>query len=257
MKYKIKCKNCCKLTLNNKFCSNSCRFKYWKKYKIGAFYDKSSWNKGLTKDTDIRVKKAGRNISKALEGRKLSEEHKQNVSKGSLGKSKSEEAKQHMRKSRSEKAKQNMRKSKSEKHKQHMRDNAKININYGMKNKNHSKETKQNMRISAIKYIKETCGGIRPNIGRNEKHFLDEIELSNNIKIRRDKWTCGYKLDGYCEELNLAIEVDEKVHFDFDGNLRPKDIERQKSIEQKLGCKFLRIRDSDLFSDNTKKIRKI
>ncbi|GAF89768.1 unnamed protein product, partial [marine sediment metagenome] len=35
----------------------------------------------------------------------------------------------------------------------------------------------------------------------------------------------------------------EKRHFDFDGNLKERDIERQKEIEETLNCQFLRIKD--------------
>ena len=42
---------------------------------------KPVWNKGLTRDTDERVKK----ISESLMGKKLSKKHRENVSKGHMG----------------------------------------------------------------------------------------------------------------------------------------------------------------------------
>ena len=63
------------------------------------------------------------------------------------------------------------------------------------------------------------------------------------INIRRQYFTNYGLLDGYIPELNLAIEIDEKHHFDRKGNLKEKDIERQKNIEKELYCKFLRIKD--------------
>lgn len=46
MKTKMRCKQCKKVFSyynstypNRKFCSNNCKFKYWKKHKIGAFYN--------------------------------------------------------------------------------------------------------------------------------------------------------------------------------------------------------------------------
>lgn len=41
---------------------------------------------------------------------------------------------------------------------------------------------------------------------------------------------------------NVVLEVDEKHHFDVNGNLKKKDVIRQKEIENFLKCKFLRIK---------------
>jgi len=53
----------------------------------------------------------------------------------------------------------------------------------------------------------------------------------------------GCWLDGYDKVNNVAYEYDEKYHFDKDGNLKEKDIKRQKEIEKILKCKFIRIKD--------------
>ena len=52
----------------------------------------------------------------------------------------------------------------------------------------------------------------------------------------------GYFLDGYDKELNIAFEYDEKRHYSDPVNniLSERDIERQTSIINKLGCKFYR-----------------
>jgi hypothetical protein len=52
----------------------------------------------------------------------------------------------------------------------------------------------------------------------------------------------GYYLDGYDVNKKVAIEIDESHHFDKNGKLGKKDIERQTKIEEFLGCKFIRIR---------------
>jgi hypothetical protein len=51
----------------------------------------------------------------------------------------------------------------------------------------------------------------------------------------------GYWVDGYDKEKNTILEVDEKQYFDFNGNLKEKDIRRQKEIEEYLKCKFIRL----------------
>lgn len=54
----------------------------------------------------------------------------------------------------------------------------------------------------------------------------------------------GYWLDGYDKKNNVAYEYDEKWHF-VGGRLKESDIKRQKEIEEKLKCKFIRIKDGE------------
>lgn len=51
----------------------------------------------------------------------------------------------------------------------------------------------------------------------------------------------GYWVDGYDKEKNIVLEVDEPHHFDIYGNLKRRDVERQKEIEKFLHCRFIRI----------------
>ena len=48
----------------------------------------------------------------------------------------------------------------------------------------------------------------------------------------------GYRIDAYFLKHKLAIEVDEKGHQSTDFEY---EIERQKALEKKLNCKFIRI----------------
>lgn len=105
-----------------------------------------------------------------------------------------------------------------------------------------SLETRRKIRKHRIEEIKKN--GYISQIGKNEKQYLDEIELSLGYKIIRQFLICDYFVDGYIPELNLVIEIDEKHHFDIDGNRKLKDIQRQKDIEKELNCKFIRINDN-------------
>jgi hypothetical protein len=51
----------------------------------------------------------------------------------------------------------------------------------------------------------------------------------------------GYWVDGYDKENNTVYEWDEKSHY-INGELREKDLIRQKEIKAFLNCKFIRIR---------------
>ena len=64
-------------------------------------------------------------------------------------------------------------------------------------------------------------------------------------KIQVDNNGCKYilcRIDIYFSECSLAIEIDEKGHTDRDLSFEEK---RQKVLEKKLGCKFIRINTSN------------
>ncbi len=98
-------------------------------------------------------------------------------------------------------------------------------------------EIKKKIRTSTFEYIKKKRDILWPCIGHNEKEILDKLEQEIGFKIIRQYECEGYFIDGYIPEINIAIEVDERPKN------KPKDIEREKEIKQKLNCKFLRIRD--------------
>ena len=63
-------------------------------------------------------------------------------------------------------------------------------------------------------------------------------------KIQTDKNECEYILfrtDIYFTEYFLAVKIDEKVHTDRDLIFQEK---RQKALEKKLNCEFIRINTS-------------
>ena len=105
--------------------------------------------------------------------------------------------------------------------------------------------TKEKLRKIQIKVIEEKYGlkpnGLCPNIGKYETQILDNLEKCFNYPILRQYRVAGYFLDGYCPALNLAIEVDEKYHKKPEQ--LQKDNYRQKMIENKLNCRFLRMGD--------------
>jgi len=173
------------------------------------------WNKGLTKQTDIRVL--------------------QN-SNSRIGQKRTSEAKLKMSNTRKKLFKEGKLKPiKYWLNKKNIKQNEK------MKGRKLSINHKQKLRETRIKYIKNVVYIKFPCIGKHEKQILDEIELSNNIKIIRQFLIIGYWLDGYCKKLNIAFEIDEKFHK----NKPEKDKEREKNIKKELNCQFIRIADYD------------
>ncbi len=107
------------------------------------------------------------------------------------------------------------------------------------KGKKMSDKQKRKIRISAFEYVKKIHNILWPCIGKNEKRILDKLEQELDVKIIRQYKCEGYFVDGYIEEINVVIEVDERP------KIKDKDIERERIIKNKLNCKFVRINDFD------------
>ena len=72
-----------------------------------------------------------------------------------------------------------------------------------------------------------------------EQSILTKIKDSfSTEKIIFQHFILGYRIDAYLLKHKLAIEVDERGHNDRDLEY---EIERQKSLEKELDCKFIRI----------------
>lgn len=174
-------------------------------------------------------------------GKKFSEEHRINIGKANKGKCKGRIP---WNKGKNywvgrEHPKGMLGKHHSEAHNKIISDKMKGKAVPWLTGKHLSKEHKEKLRLLAFEYAKKVCGIICPRMGHNEKKILDKLEIELKYKILRQYKCEGYFIDGYIPELNLAIEIDEIPKN------REKDIERQRIIEQKLNCKFMRINDFD------------
>jgi len=111
-----------------------------------------------------------------------------------------------------------------------------------------------NMRLSAIKRISKLKqeGKILTYPNRS----IGEIDCYNKIKqmlpqyhVLENKEIFGYFVDIYIEELNVAIEFDERHHFKYNTSgvliLSDRDIKRQKEIQNCISCDFFRITEMD------------
>ncbi len=100
-------------------------------------------------------------------------------------------------------------------------------------------EVRKKMRNSMIKHIIKYKGNFRPNIGKNEKHILDNIEKEIKLEIIRQYHikSLDYFVDGYCIHTNTVYEIDERP------KKNERDIRREKEIKEELNCIFIRIKD--------------
>ena len=124
------------------------------------------------------------------------------------------------------------------------------NMSNKTKNRVLSDEHIRKLRLARIKNIKYLNNGkILPNFNSIGCKILDKISKEKNVHIRHAMNggefhinELGYWVDGYDKINNVVYEIDEKRHFDFDGNLKEKDIKRQTQIQEHLGCQFIRIK---------------
>ena len=98
--------------------------------------------------------------------------------------------------------------------------------------------------------VKSKIGTIFVNEKILEKYSVKIYEIDSYFyehykeKIQTDKNDCKYilfRIDIYFTEYFLAVEIDEKGHTDRDLIFEEK---RQKALEKKLNCKFIRINTS-------------
>lgn len=121
------------------------------------------------------------------------------------------------------------------------------NSRYGIKL---SSETRRKIRLGNIKDLKNKLGQIFPNYNKNACKIIDEYGKRNGYNFQHAEnggeffiKELGYWVDGYDQEKNVVIEVDELFHFDIDGNLKERDVVRQKEIKNHLNCEFIRIKN--------------
>jgi len=118
--------------------------------------------------------------------------------------------------------------------------NIKRKISKACTNRKFSDGTRKLLRERAIKRIEKQKFydyPLIPCMGKNEKQIIDNFEKEIGYKILRQYQIEGYFIDGYCKELNLAIEVDEDYHK----KQKEKDAKRENIIKKVLNCEFVRI----------------
>jgi len=192
---------------------------------------KVAWNKGLTKDTDIRMEK----LSLALKGHKLSEETKKKIFKKQKGM---------------------IKKPCSLERKRKIKENAKVNPNYGMKGKKHKRET-----IIKIKRfrVKQTFPLKDTKIEVKVQNFLKQLKMTffthQYMKIKH-----GYQCDIF---IPTQKGINQKIIIECDGcywhgckicskklnNLQKEQIEEDRLRTKELiekGFRIIRLWEHDI-----------
>lgn len=101
----------------------------------------------------------------------------------------------------------------------------------------HKEETKKKMRLVAIKRIERHYGICHPNFNLEAceffKSFDKEHQTQGQYATNGGEYfikELGYFVDYFNRKMRLIQEWDEKKHYDMNGNLKEKDVKRQKEI---------------------------
>lgn len=245
-------------------CGNNVYHKNYNSLRMAVLYKKQCWNCRNKKQTIT-----SKGSSNPMFGKHHSEKTRQKLREANLNKKASPESIEKMKKSLTG-LKRNLETRKLQSENQ-MGDN---NSFYGKK---HTSQTKS---IISYKISEKNRGVNNPFYGKTHTEFtriklrkncLDRIKITgkfpayNNIACDffsflnkelainglyalnegGEKEIIGYSVDYYDIGLNLIIEWDERRHYNINGSLRKKDIERQGNILSSFNYNFYRIIEKD------------
>jgi hypothetical protein len=102
-----------------------------------------------------------------------------------------------------------------------------------------SEEKKNKIRLARIKSLELNYGQIWPNYNPRACEYFREFDIVNGTKGQYAMYgggeyqvkELGYFVDYFNADLNLIMEYDEPHHYDDQGNLREKDVKRQREIQ--------------------------
>lgn len=134
----------------------------------------------------------------------------------------------------------------------------KSHLTFAIKNKrkckycanNHSNdlEFRKKQRLAKINYLKRVSNfQLSPTFNERACEYFDNLNIINSWSLIHAKnggefyiKEIGYWIDAYDKERNIVVEYDEPRHYDKNGNLRKKDIDRMNEICKHLSCQFWR-----------------
>lgn len=193
------------------------------------------WNKGLTKETDVRIARASKKNS-----------GKNNPMYGKVGYWKGKKQTNESRRKRSE-SRRGQRAGKNHpfwgkkrpEHSEKMR---------GDNNPNKRPDVRQKKRLAMIRRLEKIVGQVRPNYNPIACELIDKYGKLHGFAFQHAEnggefhiKELGYFVDGYDKKRNVVVEVYERAHQ----RTVAHDKLRQQEIVKYLGCKFIVLKLGD------------
>lgn len=124
-------------------------------------------------------------------------------------------------------------------------------------------EHKKKLRIAAIKRMSRQffhdCAEF-PNIGKNERLILNELENKTGIELLKNDYhlalRTGRFMDGYSLKYNIAIDILEQHHFNINNELKDYDKNRETEIANELACMIYYISEKEFLTNPEKEIQR-
>jgi len=119
------------------------------------------------------------------------------------------------------------------------------NLNKGNKSKTGQKTSdisKRKMREAVVRRVKK-YGIHSRNFNPVACKFMDSLKPTYNFQHALNGGefcSSGYFADGYDKQKNVWFEYDEPKHYDINGNLKKKDLDRMDILKENLKCEILR-----------------
>lgn len=109
----------------------------------------------------------------------------------------------------------------------------------------HTEEQKIKFRIARQMHLEKSFGKCSTSYNPTGCKFIDDYNKLYGYNFIHamnggERKFVGYWVDGYDAEKNVVFEYDERKHFDINGKLKQRDVERMNRIKRHLECTFIR-----------------
>ena len=123
----------------------------------------------------------------------------------------------------------------------------------GKRNAATRQDVRRKIRLSVINHIREKIKqDLRPSYNPSACEYLDGLNESRGWNLQHALnggevyiKELGYWLDGYDKANNIVVEYNEPKHYNIDGTMKERDVNRMQEIKKLYGCRYLVYNECD------------
>lgn len=135
------------------------------------------------------------------------------------------------------------------------------NVSSGNKKRYENKDEREKTRLATLKSVEKKYGQIRPFYNDSGCEIIRWLNMYYDFNFKHAEnggeyfiKDLHYWVDGYDENKNIVVEIYERTHYNRNGELKEKEINRENRIINYLNCKFMRV---NMFDSKNIKIETI